>query len=237
VAPDILGLLMSARGPDGGAAMSDGQLISEVMTLVVAGHETTAITLAWAWWLLSQNPEVEQRLHQELDGPGGAQLFEGHDRFTLTRQVIEETMRLYPPGWLMTRRAICDDQLGEHQIRAGTEVYISPYFLQRNPAYWTDPERFDPDRFSAERSAGRPELAMLPFSAGPRNCVGETLARLEMQVHLTTIASQLRLRCCTHEPPQLSAGVNLRSKSDFIATPMLRTARADAAVPGLVLVN
>jgi cytochrome P450 len=237
VAPDILGLMMSALDPDGGAAMSDGQLISEVMTLVVAGHETTAITLAWAWWLLSQSPAVEQRLHQELDLPGAAQGPAGRDRFPFTRQVIEETMRLYPPGWLMTRRAICDDQLGDHHIRAGTEVYISPYFLQRNPAYWADPERFDPDRFSVERSADRPELAMLPFSAGPRNCVGETLARVEMQTHLTTIASHLRLRCCSHEQPQLSPGVNLRSKTDLIATPMLRIPRGASAVSGLVLAN
>jgi cytochrome P450 len=221
IASDILGMLLAARDASGRPAMSDTQLVSEVITMVVAGHETTAITLGWVWFLLSQNPDVEARAHRELDGGGEA----------FASQVIEEAMRLYPPGWLMTRRAIADDWLGEHRIRAGTEIYIAPYFIQRSPALWTDPQRFDPDRFSPERAAGRPELAMLPFSAGPRNCIGEAFARMEMQIHVTTVARRLRLVGPRQAPPPLSAGVNLRSTADFIMAPQLRSPAALGSEP------
>jgi len=223
-ATDILGTLMAARDRDSGQVMPDGQLINEIMTLIVAGHETTASVLNWAWYLLSQHPEVDEKLSSEL-GRVGVSAFPGLDdlpRFAYTRQVLEEVLRLYPPGWLMTRRAVGDDRLGEYFVPADTEIYVSPYLIQRHPGLWEAPDRFDPDRFDAEHSKVRHALAMLPFSAGPRNCIGESLARVEMQIHLMTIAKRLRFRYAETKPPELDAGVNLRSKHDFIMTPEIR---------------
>jgi cytochrome P450 len=222
--PDILGMLMEARDRESGQVMPDRQLISEIMTLIVAGHETTASTLNWTWYLLSQNSAVEENLSRELGNILESEFPELGDlpKFTYTGQVIDEVLRLYPPGWLMTRKALNDDQLGGYFVPAGTEIYISPYFIQRNPALWEAPDLFNPDRFDADRSQDRPALAMLPFSAGPRKCIGEFLARIEMQTHLITIARQLRLRYVDGKPPELDAGVNLRSKHDFIMTPEIK---------------
>ena len=202
-ATDMLGMLMRARDRDTGKGMSHKQLVNEIDTLIVAGHETTASTLNWMWYLLSQHPEVEAKL-----ASGGA---------TYMRQVIEETLRLYPAGWLLTRRARRDDKFGDFFVPAGTEIYVSPYIMQRRPDVWPDPNRFDPERFSQEE---RPPLALLPFSVGPRNCIGEPLARLEMQIHLATIGSKLRLRYLGDEPI-LDLGVNLRSKHDFTMLPTM----------------
>ena len=226
IATDILGMLMQARDRNG-EAMSDRQLAREMMTLVVAGHETTASVLNWIWYLLSRHSAVDDKLAAELGSAPehGSLEIDELPKFTYTRQVIEETMRLYPPGWLMTRKAVKDDALGEYFVPAGTEIYIAPYLIQRHPALWEDPARFDPERFGPDQSRGRHPLAMLPFSAGPRNCIGEFFARIEMQIHLMTIARRLRLRYTETTPPELDAGVNLRSRYDFMMTPELRTDR------------
>jgi cytochrome P450 len=216
---DLLGMLMSVRSRDG-QAMSDPQLMNEIMTLVVAGHETTASTLNWIWYLLARHPSVEQRLSREIaDTPLDLCAPES---CTYANQVIEEVLRLYPPGWLLTRRAIADDQVDGYFVPAGTEIYISPYLIQRNPEYWPSPSDFDPDRFEESRVKERHPLASIPFSAGPRNCVGEALARAEIQLHLATIARSLRLRYEEAEAPRLVAEVNLRSARDFLMTPELK---------------
>jgi len=222
--PDMLGMLMGLRDSGGRPAMSDSQLISEVMTTVVAGHETTASTLNWTWYLLSRHPQIERRVHAELDtvAPAASVALGDLPAAPLTRQVIEEAMRLYPAGWLMTRRAIEADQLGEYFVPAGTEIYIAPYFMQRHPRFWEDPDRFDPDRFGCERTHDRSQSMMMPFSAGPRNCIGEQFARIEMQIHIMTVARRLRLTYADPAPPTLDVGVNLRSKHDFIMQPELR---------------
>jgi enediyne biosynthesis protein E7 len=214
---------MEARD-EKGRAMPDPQLINEIKTLIVAGHETTASTLNWIWYLLSQNPQVEEQLWQELDNLLGTEppSLDELRRFQYTAEVIEETLRLYPAGWLLTRRALKDDQLGNYFVPAGTEIYISPYFIQRNPELWEDPDAFDPSRFRGGRSAHQHRLATLPFSDGPRNCIGEFLARTEMQIHLLTIARRLRLRAVEATVPELDAGVNLRSKYDIIMMPECR---------------
>jgi cytochrome P450 len=221
---DILGMLIEARDRKSGQGMSDPQVVNEVMTLVVAGHETTATTLNWSWYLLSKHPDIEQKMSEELDSvcTNGTPSLEGLSKFSYTRYVLEEAMRLYPPLWLMTRKAVDDDQLGEYFVPAGTEIYIPMYFIQRNPALWDDADRFDPDRFDPSGGEMRHELAQMPFGAGPRNCVGESLARLEMQIHLMTIARKLRLHYTATVTPELEAGVNLRSKHDFIMTPEVR---------------
>lgn len=230
VCHDILGMLMQARDREGGQAMPDRQLAREIMTLVVAGHETTASVLNWTWYLLSQHPAAEAKLGRELDAlpPGEFPLVEELPRFSYTQQVIEEAMRLYPPGWLMTRKALKDDRLGEYFVPAGTEIYIASYLIQRHPDLWEAPDSFNPDRFGAEQSRHRHPLAMLPFSAGPRNCIGEFFARIEMQIHLMLIARRLRLRLRhpATAPPEMVGGVNLLSRHDFIMVPEFRAPAA-----------
>lgn len=218
---DFFGMLMEARDEKTGQPMSDAQLVSEIVTLVVAGHETTASTLNWAWYLLSQHPEVEEKLALELAALPANTLptLNQLPQFPYTHHVIEETLRLYPAGWLMTRRAIKDDRLGKYFVPAGTEIYIAPYLIQRNPAFWRQPSRFNPDRFAIDQSKERHPHAMIPFSAGPRKCIGEMLARIEMQFHLMIIARRLHLTYESETAPEMDAGVNLRSKHDFFMTP------------------
>jgi cytochrome P450 len=226
VRADILGMLMQARDRDSGEAMPEHQLVNEVMTLIVAGHETTASTLNWAWYLVSQHPEAEEKLSGELARlqASEAPSLDDLPKFTYTRNVIDEALRMYPAGWLMSRRALKDDRLGDYFVPAGTQIYICAYLIQRHPDHWVAPDRFDPDRFDPEHARDRHPLAMLAFSAGPRNCIGEYLSRLEMQIHLMTIAKRLRLRYAGETPPALDAGVNLRSKHDFVMIPEIRTA-------------
>ena len=221
---DILGMLMEARDQKTSQTMPDRQLVNEIKTLIVAGHETTASTLNWTWYLLSQHPEVEEKLSSELNNLLGSQIPGPDDlpKFAYTRQVIDEALRLYPAGWLLTRRALRNDHLGDYFVPAGTEIYISPYFIHRHPNLWEDPDRFNPDRFGPDHSHDRHPLAMLPFSEGPRTCIAELFARVEMQIHLMTIAKQLRLRFVEKSPPELDLGVNLRSKHDFMMKPELR---------------
>jgi cytochrome P450 len=227
---DALGMLMQARDPQSGQLMEDRQLIDEILTMIVAGHETTASTLNWAWYLISQHPEVEQRLSNELNTLPPGSGFGDLPRFLYARQIIDETMRLYPAGWVVTRKALGDDRLGEYFVPAGTEIYVPPYFIQRHPDLWEEPDRFNPDRFRPENSKHRHRLATIPFSAGPRNCIGEHFARAEMQIHLMTIAGHLRLRYLASKPVELDAGVNLRSKYDFVMCPEARTVGSSESV-------
>jgi cytochrome P450 len=220
---DALGMLMQARDPESGRFMENGQLIDEILTMIVAGHETTASTLNWAWYLISQHPEVENRLSNELNTLTACSELVDLPRFLYTRQVIDETMRLYPAGWLLTRKALRNDRLGEYFVPAGTEIYVPPYFIQRHPDLWEEPDRFNPERFHPDNTKRRHRLATIPFSAGPRNCVGEHFARMEMQLHLMTIARSLRLRYVSSGTVELEAAVNLRSRYDFIMCPEVKT--------------
>jgi cytochrome P450 len=222
-ATDILGMLMAARDRKSGEPMPDNQLASEILTLVVAGHETTASTLNWVWYLLSLNPQAAQRLWSELNTLSQSEFphFSELPKFTYTRQVIEETLRLYPPGWLITRKALKDDVLGDYLVPAGTEVYISPYLIQRHPDFWEDPDEFKPDRFAPGQSRNRQPMTMIPFLGGPRKCTGESHARVEMQIHLMMIAKHLCLKSVDQGPIELDAGVNLRSKHDFMMRPQI----------------
>jgi enediyne biosynthesis protein E7 len=221
---DMLGMLLNARDRDADRTMTDSQLVDEIMTLIVAGHETTASTLNWMWYLLSQHPGAEQRLSQELNSlpRGRLNTVDDLQKYTYARQIIEETLRLYPPGWLISRRAIKDDWLGDYFVPAGTQVYISIYYLHRHPELWEAPDRFDPDRFALNVAQRICPLSLLPFSAGPRNCIGESLSRLEMQIHLLTIAKELQLSCVEDTLPELDVGVNLRSRHAFIMRPKLK---------------
>ncbi len=219
---DLLAMMMAARDRKSGEAMPDKQLLDEVMTLIVAGHETTASALNWMWYLLSQHPDVEQNLHQEIDGRPSPAAMDEVSQFSYTRQVIEETLRLYPPGWLLTRRSIDADQIGGYAISPKTDVFISPYIVHRHPAFWPDPGRFDPARFAASEAAGRNRFCYLPFALGPRACIGEHFAMVEMILHTAMLARHIRLRYLPKHPLELECQVNLRSKHGIYMLPEKR---------------
>lgn len=211
---DFLSMLMAARDKETGDAMTERELIDEVMTLVVAGHETTASGLNWTWLLLSQNPACERRMHAEIDQapqwqPGSLVNMES---LAYTHMVAEEALRLYPPGWLLSRRAIAADTLGGFDIPPGTDVLLSPYILHRHPRYWPDPEVFRPERFDAAHESERPRFAYMPFAAGPRHCIGESFAMYEMLMHLYKVGRRYRLVRADNEPIELEAQVNLRTR-------------------------
>lgn len=224
--PDLLSMLMEARDRKSGEPMPDRQLLDEVMTLIVAGHETTASALNWMWYLLSQHADVVSRLHAEIDAqsnaaPGMAEL----GCLSYTRQVIEETLRLYPPGWLLTRRTIAADAVGGYALAPGTDIFISPYIVHRHPRYWQEPDRFDPDRFAEAQTAQRNRFAYLPFALGPRACIGEHFAMTEMLLHTALLARHIYLRYLPQQPIELECQVNLRTRHNLMMMPELRHSR------------
>lgn len=212
---DLLSMLIQSQDTDGpGGGMSDMQVRDEMITLFVAGHETTAVALSWTWYLLSQHPEVEAKLHAELaEVLGGRQpTVADVARLGYTRMVFSEAMRLYPPAWLLERRATRDVQMREHLIPAGALVYTSPYLTHHDARWYPDPERFDPERWRPDAAAERPKFVYAPFGAGTRVCIGEQFAWMEGILLLATIARQWKLR---HDPAhrvELEPLVTLRPK-------------------------
>jgi len=194
---DLLSMLLEAQDPEGDhGGMTDKQLRDEAVTLLLAGHETTAVALSWTWYLLSQHPEIEAKLHAELDevlagrAPGAADV----PRLGYTRMVFAEALRLYPPAWAMDRQAMQDVRIGDHHLPKGSFVAISPYLVHRDARWYPDPERFDPERFRPEVIAGRPKFAYFPFGGGTRMCIGEQFAWMEGILILATLAQRWRLR-------------------------------------------
>lgn len=214
---DFTQMLMEATDPETGQGMNERELLDEILTLVVAGHETTASALNWTWWLLGQHPEVERRLQDENDRIGdlGPASYGDLERLPGTLAAIQESLRLYPPGWLLTRRSIGPDRLDGYALPPGTDVFISPFVVHRHPAIWENAERFDPDRFGAGRSEGRHRFAYFPFAAGPRHCIGESLATFEMMLHLNGALRRFELRPMVPGPVALEARVNLRPARDM----------------------
>jgi cytochrome P450 len=211
---DYLAMLMNARDRESGAPMGERELIDEIMTLLVAGHETTASGLNWTWYLLSQHPRVESRLHAEIDAAAHvpAPTLTEMEELRYTRQVIDESLRLYPPGWVLSRRTIEADVLGGYPVPAGTNVLLPLYLVHRHPQFWKNPEAFEPERFAPEHEAQRPRFAYMPFAAGPRHCIGENFALYEMLVHLYKVARRYRLRYVPDKPLELEAQINLRTR-------------------------
>ncbi|MFD3997603.1 cytochrome P450 [Streptomyces sp. NPDC058548] len=191
---DVLALLLDARDQDSGQPMSDEQLRDEIVTLILTGTETTATTLAWLFHELDHHPEVDERLAAELTEVLGDRpvRFEDLARLPYTGQVLKETLRLHTPNWLLTRRATREFRLGRHRIPAGAELLFSLTALHRDPALYPDPRRFDPDRWTAERSAGLPSHAFLPFGAGKHKCIGDVFAMTEMLVAAATVLRDWR---------------------------------------------
>ena len=191
---DLLSMLLSAQ--EDGTGMTDTQVRDEAMTLFLAGHETTANALAWTWYLLSQNPEVEARLHVELDTVLDGQLptFEMIPQLRYTEMVLSESMRLYPPAWIIGRRALDDVALHGFTLPAQSVVVMSQYIVHHHSRYYPDPDRFDPDRWTPELRAARPKFSFFPFGGGPRLCIGEQFAWMECIVILAMLAQSWQAR-------------------------------------------
>jgi cytochrome P450 len=198
--------------------MSDREMIDEVLTLIVAGHETTASSLAWTWYLISQDEDVAAGLRAEADGiaEGRALGLDAAEALRYTHQVLQESLRLYPPGWLFTRRALEADELGGYGIPARTDVFICPYLLHRHPDYWDRPEQFRPERFAEADAEERHRFSYIPFSVGPRHCIGENMAMFEMLVHVQQASRRFRLSRASAEPIELEAQINLRPRSTLM---------------------
>lgn len=211
---DLLSMLLDAVDQETNQVMTPRQVRDEVLTLLLAGHETTANALAWTWYLLSQNPEAERKLNHEIASVLGERAPGGPDlpQLPYTRMVVEESMRLYPPAWAISRRAIDDDEIGGYRVPRKTNIIICSFVTHRHPAFWQEPERFEPERFSSARSAGRPNFAYLPFGGGPRICIGNGFAITEVQLIVATVAQRYRLRLAPGHPVELYPLVTLRPR-------------------------
>jgi cytochrome P450 len=216
-APDYVSMLLNVRDKETGEGMSDQQILAEVMTLIIAGHETTANALNWTWYLLGEHPQIEAKLHAEIDALPEQAVASMQTLETLryAYNVCCESLRLYPPVWVISRRTIEADTLAGYTVPPNTDVFFSPYFLHRHPQFWSEPERFLPERFEQEDEA-HPKLRYVPFSAGPHHCIGEALSFFEMLAHLNCFARRFRLRRISDAPVQLEAAINLRATEPFI---------------------
>jgi cytochrome P450 len=215
---DFLEMLMAARDRENDAPMSNKELIDEVMTLIVAGHETTAAALTWTWHLVSRHRDTAAQLQAEADAvPDGTPLgLDAAESLAFTHQVIQEALRLYPPGWLFTRRTLEADELGGFAIGPRTDVFISPYLLHRHPEFWSEPEEFRPERFAGADAEERHKFAYIPFSVGPRHCIGENLALFEMLGHVSMMSRRFRMTRVGNDPIELEAQINLRPRSNLM---------------------
>jgi cytochrome P450 len=198
---DLLSMLMAARDDDG-KPMSDRQLRDELITLFLAGHETTAIALSWTLFLLARNPTVEERLHREIGEALGERLPVAADlpRLRYADAVVKESLRLYPPAYVVGRESLADCVIGDYDLRARSTVYFSPWVLHRDPRHFPDPEAFRPERWLDGSTAKLPKYVYVPFGGGPRVCIGERFAMMEGVLVLATILRRFRLEMAGPDP-------------------------------------
>lgn len=210
---DLLSMLLAARDEDG-SQMSDRQLRDEVMTLFLAGHETTALTLAWSWYLLGTNPEAERKFHAELDEVLGNRAPTAADlpRLKFTEQIAKESMRLYPPAYGLGREAIEDCEIGGYRVPAGTQVFMFQWATQRDPRFYDEPLAFRPERWSEAFIERLPKYAYFPFGGGPRVCIGASFAMMEIILSLATIGQKFRLELAPDHPVSILPAMSLRPK-------------------------
>jgi cytochrome P450 len=220
---DLLSMLMLARD-DEGQSMSEGQLRDEVITLLLAGHETTALTLSWTWYLLAQHPDVDTKLAAELrDVLGGRSPTVGDlPQLRFTEQVVTEAMRLYPPAWGFGREALADCEIGGYPIPAGTTIIISPWVSHRDPRYFERPTEFRPERWSGDFARQLPRFAYMPFGGGPRICIGNRFAMMEAVLILATVAQRFRLQWHGTRPVVPQPSITLRPKGGVWIKPTPR---------------
>jgi cytochrome P450 len=212
-AGDLLSMLMSARDEDG-SGMTDRQLRDEVLTFLLAGHETTAVSLSWTWYLLSQHPGIEQKLREELSQVLGGRTPQLEDlpRLVYTDKVVKESMRLYPPAWSLARTVAKEIELASYKLPVGSNVVMSPWILHRDPRFFEHPERFNPDRWTADAAQHLPKFAYFPFGGGPRLCIGASFATMEANLLLAAIAQRFRLRLVPGHPVAALPSITLRPR-------------------------
>jgi cytochrome P450 len=199
---DLLELLMAARDEETQGRLSERQLLDSVLTLLTAGHETVGASLAWTWYLLGKHPEVQHAVHDEVDSTLGGRSPTTADLtgLPLCRAVFEEALRLYPPAWGLPREAIEADQVGGSTLPARSVIVLAQFLTHRHPEFWTDPNRFLPDRFLGEAPAGRHRFAYFPFGGGPRSCIGSQFALIEATLVLATVAQRYALELIPDHP-------------------------------------
>lgn len=211
---DLLGMLLAMRDEKTGEGMSDRQARDEVVTIFFAGHETTAAVMTWAFYLLSEHPDMEQRVREELKTvlDGHSPAFADLQKLTYTQQVIDEVLRLYPAAYLFAREAVTPDVIDGYPIPPKTLIFITPFITHRDPKYWPDPETFDPDRFAPGQVASRPRHHYYPFGEGPHVCIGNNFALMEMQLILAAALQRFRLRLVPGHPIAFKPEATLRPK-------------------------
>ena len=216
---DLLSMLLAAHDEDG-SGMNDQQLRDEVMTLFLAGHETTALTLAWSWYLLGQNSEAEKKFHAELDAVIGDReaTFADLPRLKYTEEIVKESMRLYPPAYGLGREAIRDCEIGGFHVPRGTQVFMFQWATHRDPRFFDEPQRFIPERWTTEFESQLPKYAYFPFGAGPRVCVGASFAMMEMILVLATIGRRFRLELDPNHAVEVYPAMSLRPKDGVHVT-------------------
>jgi cytochrome P450 len=222
---DLLARLIAARDSETGAGMTAREVRDEVVTIFVAGHETTAAAMAWVWYLLSQHPQVEAKLHAELDAVLGGRAPGAEDlpKLVYARMVIEETLRFYPPSpGTSFRVALAEDVVCGVKIPKGAMVIVMPWVTHRHRAVWEEPNRFDPERFAPSKAAGRSRYAYIPFGAGPRVCIGASLAMTEMLIILASLAQRYRLTLSPGQEVEIHREITMRPKGGL---PMMVTRR------------
>lgn len=221
---DLLTMLMEARDEETGEGMTDQQLRDEVLTIFLAGHETTANALGWTFYLLSLHPGAARRMHAELHDVLRGRPPEVADlgKLTFTTAVLKEAMRLYPPAWIIGRRAVQGDTVDGYEIPPDSIVFVSPWVTHRHPAFWPNPEGFDPERFLPERAAEIHRYAYFPFGAGPRICIGQGFAMIEAVLLLAALAQRFRLDLVPGHRVVPQASITLRPRYGILARPIAR---------------
>lgn len=221
---DLLARLIAARDDQTGGGMTAREVRDQVITIFMAGHETTAMAMTWTWYLLSQHATEEAKLHAELEAVLGGRVPNSEDlsKLTYTRMVIEESMRLYPPVHTIAREALADDTLAGRHVPKGSTVLIAPWVLHRHLQLWQDPGRFDPERFSPEQSATRARFSYLPFGGGRRICIGAAFATTEATLLLATVAQRCRLRVVAEHSVEPQGLITLRPRHGMKMVPSPR---------------
>jgi cytochrome P450 len=214
---DVLSVLVHATDKQTEKPMTHQQLRDEVVTLLTGGGESTTSSLAWTWYLLGMHPEVEYNLHQELDRVLGGRVPTVNDipQLVYTRMIIDEVLRLYPPLWLLMRRAVQDDEIEGYHIPKDTSLLWSAYLLHRHPDIWDDPEQFCPERFLPEQGKRRPHYGYIPFGGGPHICIGKTFALTEMTLIIATIAQRYRLELAPEQVIEPNPLLSLRPNKEI----------------------
>jgi cytochrome P450 len=211
---DLLDMLISAHLAEDGRSFTGYDLVSEMISIVFAGHETTAMTLVWLFYKVAQEPEIERKLREEVDGVLNGRLptLADLDNMPYTHWLIQETLRYYPSVYVTLREAEEDDEYNGYQIPAGTQFVVNIRALHRDPRYWDEPERFWPERFGSEEAVPCHKFAYIPFLAGPKKCIGDSFAMMEMRLVVPTIMQRLRLHYEAAEPVQERAGFVMETK-------------------------